>query len=320
MSRGGDGLSVVLPVFNEEDNLEPLHSRLTDALKPAGFEYEVLYVDDGSTDGSWRVLKELAAADPRVRLVRLRRNFGQTAALAAGIAHARLPIVVTLDADLQNDPADIPRMVAMLGEYCDVVAGWRRHRRDPWFTRRMPSRAANLLIRWITGVPLHDSGCTLRAYKREIITDVKLYGEMHRFLPVLAAWVGARIVELEVTHHPRTRGVSKYGPVRIFKVFIDLLTVKFIGDFSARPNYIFGGFGLVNLALGGASFVVVVVRALQGHVQATPLIFLMVLFFITGVLSLFIGFLAEIVIRGFFDTQHKPTYYVRDTVGVDPEP
>ena len=320
MSRGGEGLSVVLPVFNEEDNLEPLHSRLTDALKPAGFEYEVLYVDDGSTDGSWRALKELAAADPRVRLVRLRRNFGQTAALGAGIAHARLPIVVTLDADLQNDPADIPRMVAMLGEYCDVVAGWRRHRRDPWFTRRLPSRAANLLIRWITGVPLHDSGCTLRAYKREIITDVKLYGEMHRFLPVLAAWVGARIVELEVTHHPRTRGVSKYGPVRIFKVFIDLLTVKFIGDFSARPNYIFGGFGLVNLALGGAAFVVVVVRALQGHVQATPLIFLMVLFFITGVLSLFIGFLAEIVIRGFFDTQHKPTYYVRETVGVDPEP
>jgi len=320
MSRLEDGLSIVLPVFNEDENLEALHSRITEVLKPAGAEYEVIYVDDGSTDGSWRVLRELAAADSRVRLVRFRRNFGQTAALAAGIAHARLPVVVTLDADLQNDPVDIPRLVATLGESCDVAAGWRRDRHDPWITRRLPSRAANLLIRWITGVPLHDSGCTLRAYKREIITDVKLYGEMHRFLPVLSAWVGARIAEVEVTHHPRTHGVSKYGPVRIFKVFIDLLTVKFIGDFSARPNYIFGGFGLLNLGMGAASFVVVVLRALGGHVEATPLIFLMLLFFITGTLSLFIGFLAEIVIRGFFDAQRKPTYYIRETVGLDPEP
>jgi len=320
MSRLEDGLSIVLPVFNEVENLEALHSRITEVLKPAGAEYEVIYVDDGSSDGSWRVLRELAAADSRVRLVRFRRNFGQTAALAAGIAHARLPVVVTLDADLQNDPVDIPRLVATLGESCDVAAGWRRDRHDPWITRRLPSRAANLLIRWITGVPLHDSGCTLRAYKREIITDVKLYGEMHRFLPVLSAWVGARIAEVEVTHHPRTHGVSKYGPVRIFKVFIDLLTVKFIGDFSARPNYIFGGFGLLNLGMGAASFVVVVLRALGGHVEATPLIFLMLLFFITGTLSLFIGFLAEIVIRGFFDAQRKPTYYIRETVGLDPEP
>jgi glycosyltransferase involved in cell wall biosynthesis len=319
MSQADKGLSIVLPVFNEQDNLEPLHSRITDALKPAGVEYEVVYVDDGSTDGSWRVLKTLAAGDPRVRLVRLRRNFGQTAALSAGIAYARLPIVVTLDADMQNDPVDIPRMVAKLDDTCDVVAGWRRRRHDKWLTRRLPSQAANLLIRWITGVPLHDSGCTLRAYKREIIRDVNLFGEMHRFLPVLAAWVGARITEMEVTHHPRTRGMSKYGALRIFKVFIDLLTVKFIGDFSARPNYIFGGFGLANLALGGLAFLIVVWRALRGHVEATPLIFIMVLFFITGVLSLFIGFLAEIVIRGFYDAQRKPTYYVRETVGEDPE-
>jgi len=319
MSMAEKGLSIVLPVFNEQDNLEPLHSRITDALKPAGVEYEVVYVDDGSTDGSWRVLKALAAGDPHVRLVRLRRNFGQTAALAAGIRHARRPVVVTLDADMQNDPVDIPRMVAMLDETCDVVAGWRRRRHDPWLSRRLPSRAANLLIRWITGVPLHDSGCTLRAYKREIIRDVSLFGEMHRFLPVLAAWVGARIKEVEVTHHPRTRGMSNYGPMRIFKVFIDLLTVKFIGDFSARPNYIFGGFGLANLVLGAVAFLIVVARALRGHVEATPLIFVMVLFFITGVLSLFIGFLAEIVIRGFYDAQRKPTYYVREVVGEDTE-
>lgn len=317
MSRVEGGVSIVLPVFNEQDNLEPLHRRITDALKSVGPEYEVLYVDDGSTDRSWEVLKALAAGDGRVRLVRLRRNFGQTAALAAGIAHARRPVVVTLDADLQNDPADIPRLVATLSESYDVVAGWRRRRHDPWLTRRLPSRAANVLIRWITGVPLHDSGCTLRAYKREIIQDVNLYGEMHRFLPVLAAWVGARIAEVEVTHHPRTRGVSKYGPFRIYKVFIDLLTLKFIGDFSARPNYIFGGFGLACVGLGVLAFLIVVARALRGHVEATPLIFIMVLFFITGVLSLFIGFLAEIVIHGFYDLQRKPTYYVRETVGLD---
>ena len=316
MSRTDCGLSVVLPVYNERDNLEPLHRRITDALKSEDADYEVVYVDDGSHDGSWKVLKALAGADPRIRLVRFRRNFGQTAAMAAAIAHARKPIVVTLDADLQNDPADIPRLVATLGDAYDVVAGWRRKRQDKWLTRRLPSQAANFLIRWITGVPLHDSGCTLRAYRREIIQDVKLYGEMHRFLPVLAAWVGARIAEIEVAHHPRTHGESKYGPFRIYKVLIDLLTLKFISDFSARPNYVFGGFGLLNLLLAALTFAVVAYRTLVlDRPQATPMIFMMVIFFLTGVASLFIGFLAEIVIRGFYDTQRKPTYYIRETVG-----
>ncbi|MBI2160885.1 MAG: glycosyltransferase family 2 protein [Candidatus Rokubacteria bacterium] len=314
----GDALSVILPVLNERDNLELLHERLTEALEPMGRDYEVIYVDDGSTDGSWDVLKKLAEADARVRLVRLRKNFGQTSALAAGFAHARHPILITLDADLQNDPYDIPRLVERLGDSYDVVSGWRRHRNDSRLTRRLPSHAANFLIKKVSGVPLHDFGCTLKAYRREIVQDVSLYGEMHRFLPVLAAWVGGRVTELEVTHHPRTRGVSKYGLLRTYKVLVDLITLKFVGDFSSRPNYIFGGFGLLSLVLGFLSLDVVAYRVfVLRRLEATPLVFLMVLFFITGALSLFIGFLAEIVIRGFYDTQRKPTYYVRETVGLD---
>jgi len=318
--RGHDAtpLSVVLPVLNEQDNLEPLHARLTEALEPMGREYEVIYVDDGSSDGSWDALRKIEARDRRVRLVRLRKNFGQTSALAAGFAYSRHPLLVTLDADLQNDPADIPRLVERLGDAYDVVSGWRRHRRDPWLTRLLPSHIANFLIRRVSGVRLHDFGCTLRAYRREIMQDLSLYGEMHRFLPVLAQWVGGRVTELEVAHHPRVRGVSKYGFLRTYKVLVDLITLKFIGDFQSRPNYIFGGFGLFALMLGFLALDVVAYRVfVLRRLEATPMVFLMVIFFLTGVFSLFIGFLAEIVIRGFYDTQRKPIYHVRETVGVD---
>src|SRR5215470_5442149 len=314
-------ISVVLPVLEERDNRAPLHDRLTAELAPRGRDYEVIYVDDGSTDGSWDVLKKLADNDPRICLVRLRRNFGQTAALAAGFAYARHDVLVTLDADLQNDPRDIPRLVERLSDGYDVVSGWRRHRRESWPTRLLPSQVANFLTRVLSGVPLHDFGCTLKAYRREIIADMSLYGEMHRFLPILAAWVGGRVTELKVAHRPRTRGVSKYGLFRIYKVLVDIITLKFIADFSTRPNYVFGGFGLGNLALGVLAFAIVAYRVLVlRRLEATPLVFLMVLFIVTGVLSLFIGFLAEIVIRGFFETQRKPTYYVRETVGKDRRP
>ena len=312
-------VSVILPVLNEEDNLEPLHERLTEALESLGRDYEVIYVDDGSTDGSWEILKKIAARDRHIRLLRLRRNFGQTPALAAGFAHSRHPIVVSLDADLQNDPHDIPRLVERLGDSHDVVSGWRRHRRDPWLTRLLPSHIANFLIRKVIGVPLHDFGCTLKAYRREVVQDLSLCGEMHRFLPVLATWVGGRVTELEVEHNPRTRGTSKYGLLRTYKVLVDLITLKLIGDFQSRPNYIFGGFGLLSLMLGFLSFNIVAYRVfVLRRLEATPLVFLMVIFFLTGVFSLFIGFLAEIVIRGFYDTQRKPAYYIRETVGVDP--
>ena len=311
------GVSVILPVLNECQNLEPLHARLTTALKPLDRDYEIVYVDDGSDDGSWDVLKRLAASDRAVRLVRLRRNFGQTAALSAGLAHSRHPIVVTLDADLQNDPADIPKLLAALEAGADVVCGWRRDRQDPWLTRRVPSALANRLIRRLTGVRLHDIGCTLRAYRRDVLADVHLYGDMHRYLPVLAAWVGGRIAEIEVGHHPRAAGKSKYGLLRIFRVLVDLITIKFLGDFATRPNAIFGTFGLLCLAGGLGALAIVLYRIwVLRHLEATPMVFLMVVLFVTGVLSIFIGFLADIVIRGFFETQRKPAFYVRETDGM----
>ena len=314
---GGEGVSVILPVLNERENLEPLHARLSAALKPLGRDYEIVFVDDGSTDGSWDVMKRLVASDRAVRLVRLRRNFGQTAALAAGLAHSRHPVIVTLDADLQNDPADIPRLLAVLDAGDDVVCGWRRERQDPWLTRRLPSTLANWLIRRLTGVRMHDMGCTLRAYRRDVLADVHLYGDMHRYLPVLVGWVGGRIGEIEVAHHPRAAGTSKYGLLRTFRVLVDLLSIKFLGDYATRPNAIFGGFGLVSLALGALAFLVVAYRVFVLHrVEATPMVFFMVLFVLTGIMSLFIGFLADILIRGLYETQRKPAFYVRETDGM----
>jgi glycosyltransferase involved in cell wall biosynthesis len=310
----GEAVSVILPLLDERENLEPLHARLTAVMRTLGRDYEIVYVDDGSRDGSWEELRRLASDDPAVRLVRLRRNFGQTPALAAGIAHARHPILITLDADLQNDPADIPWLLAAL-DGRDLVCGWRRDRKDAWLTRRLPSRAANAIIRRLTGVGLHDFGCTLRAYRRDVVADVHLYGDLHRYLPLLVAWVGGEVTEVEVTHHPRAHGRSKYGLLRTAKVVVDLMTIKFLGDFSASPNRVFGGFGLASLALGLGALGVVAYRLFMlRRLEATPLVFLMVVFFLTGVLSILIGFLAEIVIRGFYETQRKPSYFVREVV------
>jgi glycosyltransferase involved in cell wall biosynthesis len=321
-SPGGParGVSVILPVYNERENLEELHSRLTKTLEQLDREYEVVYVDDGSDDDSWEALRRLAFDDARVRLIRFRKNFGQTPALAAGMHYARFPILVTMDADLQNDPADIPRLLRTLESGYDVVSGWRRHRQDRTISRRLPSRIANWLIGLVTGVRLHDSGCALKVYRREILNDVRLYGEMHRFLPVLVAWVGGRVVEVEVAHHPRIHGVSKYGIVRTFKVLLDLMTVKFLRDYSSKPNYVFGGFGLAMLCLGFVSFLVVAYRVfVLRHLEATPLVFMMVIFFLIGVFSVFVGLLAEIIIRGQYEAHSRPTYYVQETVGLESE-
>src|SRR5204863_5155298 len=238
-------LSIFLPVFNEEPNLLPLHAKLDEALKTLGRSAEIIYVDDGSTDGSLKILRQIAQLDPRVRVVALRRNYGQTAAMAAGIDAARGRVLIPMDADLQNDPADIARLLEKLDEGYDVVSGWRKNRQDKLISRKIPSQIANRVISWIGGVPLHDYGCSLKAYRRDVIQDVKLYGEMHRFIPIYAAWAGARVTEIPVDHHARTMGKSKYGISRTVKVIFDLMTIKFMASYGTKPIYVFGTFGML---------------------------------------------------------------------------
>src|ERR671933_497642 len=242
-------ISVFLPVLNEEPNLRPLHAKLDAALAELGRTAEVIYVDDGSTDGSLAILREIAATDPRVRVISLRRNYGQTAAMSAGIDAARGRVLIPMDADLQNDPADIRRLLDKLDEGYDVVSGWRKDRQDKVLTRKLPSMLANRLISWIGGVPLHDYGCSLKAYRRESLQDVRLYGEMHRFIPIYAAWAGARVTEIPVEHHARTMGKSKYGLSRTLKVVFDLMTIKFMASYQTKPIYVFGSFGMLAFAI-----------------------------------------------------------------------
>src|SRR6476469_483092 len=238
-------VSVFLPVFNEEPNLLPLHAKLDEALTALGRSAEIVYVDDGSSDGSLKILREIAQLDPRVRVVALRRNYGQTAAMAAGIDAARGKVLIPMDADLQNDPADIARLLDKLDEGYDVVSGWRKNRQDKLISRKIPSQIANRIISWIGGVHLHDYGCSLKAYRREVIQDVRLYGEMHRFIPIYASWAGARVTEIPVDHHARTMGKSKYGISRTVKVIFDLITIKFMASYQTKPLYVFGAFGMI---------------------------------------------------------------------------
>ncbi|HEX8198133.1 MAG TPA: glycosyltransferase family 2 protein, partial [Pyrinomonadaceae bacterium] len=242
-------LSLFLPVLNEEPNLRPLHAKIQAALESLGKTAEVIYVDDGSTDGSLKILRAIAAEDSRVRVISFRRNYGQTAAMSAGIDAATGEILIPMDADLQNDPADIDRLLEKLDEGFDVVSGWRRNRQDKLLTRKIPSWLANNLISKIGGVALHDYGCSLKAYRRDVLEDVRLYGEMHRFIPIYAAWSGARVAEIPVEHHARVMGKSKYGLSRTVKVVLDLMTIKFMASYQTKPIYVFGTFGLIAFAL-----------------------------------------------------------------------
>ncbi|MFT5685030.1 MAG: glycosyltransferase involved in cell wall biosynthesis [Myxococcota bacterium] len=305
-------VSLVVPVFDEEDNLRPLHQAITDALE--GMSYEVLYVNDGSNDGSAAVLDALASEDTRARVIHFVRNYGQTAALTAGIRSARAPVLVTLDADMQNDPADIPRMLGMLGEGCDVVCGWRKDRKDNPLTRTLPSKAANWLISRLSNVPLHDYGCTLRVYKREFIKDIPLYGEMHRFIPIYVTWAGARITEIPVRHHPRTKGVSKYGLWRIPKVLLDLTTLKFLRDFFVTPIYFFGWLGIL-LVLGGSLAMAGALTAFFAGAEglAVGLMVLGPLLASLGLVEITLGIIAEVLIRMHYELQHKAPYRIGQT-------
>jgi len=307
-------VSVVIPVFNEEESVGPLHAALTEALR--GTEYELVFVDDGSSDGSPAALEALVAADPHSRLVQLRRNYGQTAAIAAGIDHSSGDVIVLIDADLQNDPADIPMMLAKLEEGSDVVSGWRTNRKDAFLTRTLPSRMANGLISAVTGVPLHDYGCTLKAYRREVLEGFRLYGEMHRFIPAYAKSVGARIAEMPVRHHPRRFGRTKYGLERTLKVLLDLFTVKFLLSYANKPIYLFGGTGIALMAVSGATLLYLAVRRLvfQISVLSSPLFQMSTMIFILGFQSILMGLIAELLVRTYHESQAKPTYTVRRVV------
>ena len=311
-------ISVFLPVYNEEPNLRPLHAKLDEALRALGRTAEIIYVDDGSTDGSLEVLRGLAHVDPRVRVVALRRNYGQTAAMAAGIDNARGRVLIPMDADLQNDPADIVRLLDKLDEGFDVVSGWRKNRQDTLITRKIPSMIANRLISWIGGVPLHDYGCSLKAYRRESLEDVRLYGEMHRFIPIYASWAGARVTEIPVEHHPRTMGKSKYGLSRTLKVVFDLMTIKFMASYQTKPIYVFGTFGMAAFAisvLAGLYAVFLKIFHRADFVQ-TPLPILAIVMFAVGVQFLLMGLLAEMLVRTYHESQAKRIYAVREKIGV----
>ena len=310
-------VSVFLPVFNEEPNLRPLHAKLDEALKALGCSAEIVYVDDGSTDGSLKILREIADLDQRVRVIALRRNYGQTAAMAAGIDAARGNVLIPMDADLQNDPADITRLLKKLDEGYDVVSGWRKNRKDKMITRKIPSMLANRLISWIGGVPLHDYGCSLKAYRRESLQDVRLYGEMHRFIPIYAAWAGARVTEIPVEHHARTMGKSKYGLSRTIKVVFDLMTIKFMASYQTKPIYVFGSFGMLAFVvslLSGLYAVFLKIFHKADFVQ-TPLPILSIVLFAVGIQFLLMGLLAEMLVRTYHESQAKPIYAVRERLG-----
>ncbi len=309
-------ITVVLPVLNEQDNIGPLHQQITEALIDK-YDYEIVFIDDGSSDDSLSVLTRLQKDDKRVQIISFRKNFGQTAALSAGFTHARGNIIVAMDADLQNDPADIPKMIAKLDEGYDVVSGWRKKRHDNAITRLLPSKIANWLISCITGVKLHDYGCTLKAYRREVLAETKLYGEMHRFIPALASWSGATIAEMVVNHRPRTAGSTKYGLARTWKVILDLITVKFLLSFSTKPIQLFGGWGLISFFLGSLSGLAVILMKIIKKTDMTgnPLLYLSILFVVISAQFILMGLLAELLVRTYHESQNRPTYVIKEIIG-----
>ena len=313
-------LSVIIPVFNEEQNVRPLLDELFSALAALGRSHEVICVDDGSSDGTFAALKAFAAAQPALRVIRFRLNFGQTAAMSAGIEAARGEVIVPMDGDLQNDPADIGKLLSRLDQGFDVVSGWRKDRKDKELGRKLPSRVANRMISLISGVRLHDYGCSLKAYRRDVLRDVKLYGEMHRFIPIYASWQGARVTEMVVNHRTRHAGKSKYGFSRTLKVVLDLMVVKFLASYSTKPIYVFGGFGLLSWFGALAAFAWALyykLRGLKDFVQ-TPLPLVTVMFTLVGALSLLMGLLAELVIRTYYESQGKRPYLVAEELNAAP--
>ena len=321
--NGTIALSIVAPVYNEAPNLRPLYEQICAALDGVEDNFEIILVDDGSKDGSFEVMETLHQADPRVVAVKFRRNFGQSAAFAAGFDYAQGETIITLDADLQNDPADIPMLLETLKQGYDVVAGWRKDRKDN-IIRKIPSYIANRIIPWATGIKLHDTGCSLRAYRREVVKNIHLYGQMHRFIPALASWFGIELVEMPVNHRPRTQGVAKYGKFgldRAFRVILDLVTIYFMLGFFGRPMHLFGSVGLASGALGILiGFYLSSLKIVYGYryqIGDRPLLMLAILLVMIGVQFVAMGLLGELVVRTYYESQGKPIYYVRTVLSRD---
>ena len=309
-------LSVIVPIYNEEESIHALHVKISAALAATGIDYELILVDDGSSDRSFLLLKAIAAEDARVKVIRFRRNFGQTAAMAAGFDAACGRVVVPMDGDLQNDPADIPRLLAKIDEGYDVVSGWRKDRQDTFINRKLPSMIANGLISRFTGVHLHDYGCTLKAYRREVLEGINLYGEMHRFVPALASQVGAKVTELPVQHHPRLYGTSKYGISRTVRVVLDLMTVKFLLSYSTKPIQLFGKWGVYTLLAGSVSGLTTIYMKIFEHfsMNRNPLWILTIFLLFMGIQFIVLGLLGELNARTYYEAQGKPIYVIREKI------
>lgn len=310
--------SIVVPIYNEQDNISELYRAITSALDGTDTNYEIIMVDDGSTDGSFSALTTIAAQDQRVKVIRFRRNFGQTAAMSAGFDAAAGDIIIPMDGDLQNDPADIPRLINKLHEGYDVVSGWRSNRKDTFITRKIPSILANALISWLTGVHLHDYGCTLKAYRREVLDGINLYGEMHRFVPALASQVGAKVAEIPVNHYPRLHGTSKYGISRTLRVILDLMTVKFLLAYSTKPIQLFGKWGVYTLLAGLGSGGMTIYMKVFEHfsMNRNPLLILTAFLLFMGIQFIVLGLLGELNARTYYEAQGKPIYVVRDRINL----
>tara|TARA_R110000782_G_scaffold85297_9_gene165879 strand:+ start:2465 stop:3442 length:978 start_codon:yes stop_codon:yes gene_type:complete len=311
-------LSIIIPVYNEEKNILPLYNMVNNVCLKNNYDFEIIFVNDGSTDNTQVILNSLAHKNKNCKVISMKLNFGQTAVIMAGINNSIGKTIILMDGDLQNDPEDIPRLLEKLEEGYDVCSGWRKDRKDPYLTRKLPSQIANLIISKISGTNLKDYGCTLKAYRRDVIKDVKLYGEMHRFIPIYASWLGAKTTEIAVNHRPRIHGKSNYGLNRIFKVILDLIVVKFLSGYSQKPIYIFGGFGLLNFLCSMISFGAMLYYKFWGDKTfvETPLPLLVTLFFLMGFFSILTGLLAEMISRTYHESQGKPTYLIKSTINI----
>ncbi len=310
-------ISIILPAYNESESLPILHEKLKTVLDKTNREYEVIFIDDGSTDNSVEVLEKIASKDSNVKVIELRRNFGQTPATSAGFDYSTGNIIVIMDSDLQNDPKDIPLLLEKIDEGYDVVSGWRKNRKDKFFSRKIPSWIANRIIRKVSGVKIKDLGCSLKAYKREVLENVKLYGDMHRFLPIYASWVGVKMANIEVTHHERKYGKSKYGISRIFKVIVDMFVLRFLGNYSHKPMHFFGKIALLNFVGAFLAFGLYLYKAiLSNQFLKEPSLILVFLFGGLGTLFLGFGLMAEVMVRIYHESQDKPIYFIRNKINI----